>query len=58
MKVFLRKALRRAKRVSGATLFEYALLIGIVAISCVVVLRGIGSRPPAMLQPVNDALAQ
>jgi len=43
---------------SGATLFEYAVILFIVSIVAVLILQGIGGKTSNMLSPVNDGFEQ
>ncbi|HUJ08970.1 MAG TPA: hypothetical protein VL171_03015 [Verrucomicrobiae bacterium] len=54
----LTKLLRRVKTRSGATLFEYAVILFIVSIVAVLILQGIGRRTNNLLAPVNDGFQQ
>jgi Flp pilus assembly pilin Flp len=58
MKREIGKQRSKAKRTTGATLFECTLLLALVAVVCVGILTAIGNRPAPMMSPVNDALAQ
>ena len=57
MKRALTKWGQRWRRRSGQTLFEYTIILSAVAVICVLILRNIGSRPPEMMQPVEQELA-
>ena len=48
------KLMRRVRTRSGATLFEYAIVLFLVSIVAVLVLQGIGGKTNKMLAPVND----
>lgn len=58
MRVQFVKRVNGKKQTSGATVFECAILMALVAVVCIVVLSAIGSRPTPLMSPVNDALAQ
>jgi len=47
---------RKVRSSSGATLFEYTLVLALVAIVGVLVLRGIGDYPTKAITPVATAL--
>lgn len=52
------KLLRRIKRTAGATLFEYTIVISLVAVICVLLVRNIGAKTANYMEPVNTAIAQ
>jgi len=52
------KILRRVRTRSGATLFEYAVVLVLVSIAAVVILQGIGGKTNNMLAPVNNGFGQ
>jgi Flp pilus assembly pilin Flp len=45
--------LRRAKRSTGATLFEYCIIVALVSIAAVIMLSGIGGVTNNNLAPVQ-----
>ncbi len=47
---------RRLRQHAGQSLFEYAIILAVVALVVIVVLRSIGQYPPTAMSPVNDAL--
>jgi Flp pilus assembly pilin Flp len=54
----LMKFLRRVRTWSGATLFEYAIILFLVSIVAVLILGAIGGKTNNMLVPVNDGFSQ
>jgi Flp pilus assembly pilin Flp len=50
--------LRRVRIRSGATLFEYAIILFLVSIVAVLILQGIGGKTNNMLAPVNNGFEQ
>lgn len=58
MKLPLRKFIRRLKKVSGATLFEYTIVLSLVAVVCVLLVRTIGTKTTNSMEPVNTVLEQ
>jgi Flp pilus assembly pilin Flp len=52
------KFLRSVRTRSGATLFEYAIILFLVSIVAVLILQGIGGRTNNMLAPVNNGFEQ
>ena len=46
---------RKLRTRSGATLFEYALILFLVTIIAIVILQGIGSKTNNMVTTVNNA---
>jgi Flp pilus assembly pilin Flp len=52
------KLLRSVRTRSGATLFEYAVILFLVSIIAVLILQGIGGKTNKMLAPVNDGFEQ
>ncbi len=54
----LMKLLRSVRTRSGATLFEYAVILFLVSIIAVLILQGIGGKTNKMLAPVNDGFEQ
>ncbi len=52
----IKKRGRRLRWQAGQSLFEYAIILAVVALVVIIVLRGIGQYPPQAMTPVNDAL--
>jgi Flp pilus assembly pilin Flp len=55
MRKRIRKLLRKLKTRSGATVFEYALILFLVSIIAIIILQGIGGKTNNMVTSVNDA---
>ena len=51
----LQKMFRKVRTQSGATLFEYALILFLVSIVAIVILQGIGGKTNNMVTTVNNA---
>ena len=51
----LQRLFRKLRTRSGATLFEYALILFLVTIIAIVILQGIGSKTNNMVTTVNNA---
>ncbi len=58
MRFFGRKLIHRLKKVSGATLFEYTIVLSLVAVICVLLVRTIGAKTANSMDPVNTVLEQ
>ena len=56
MKKFFAKIMRRAKRQSGQSLVEYALILALISVVAILVLRGIGVAANNKLSDVNTNL--
>jgi Flp pilus assembly pilin Flp len=56
MKMCLQKCLRAARRNSGQSLVEYALILALVSIVAITVLKGIGKSVNTKLTNVNGNL--
>lgn len=56
MKKQMMKFLRRAKRQSGQSLVEYALILALISVVAILVLRGIGTAANNKLSDVNSNL--
>ena len=54
----LPRLLRRIKRNSGATLFEYTIIVSLVAVVCILLVRTIGAKTANSMEPVNNAIEQ
>jgi Flp pilus assembly pilin Flp len=48
---------RRLKARSGATLFEYALILFLVSIAAILILQGIGGSTNTMVSSINNGFA-
>lgn len=55
MRTRLQTMLRRLKTRSGATVFEYALILFLVSIVAIIILQGISVKTNNMVTSVNDA---
>ena len=51
-----KKMLRRIRSRSGQSVFEYAIILAVIAMVCVLILRGIGRTTSNSMTPVNTAL--
>jgi Flp pilus assembly pilin Flp len=51
----VQKLCRKLKTRSGATVFEYALILFLVSIIAIVILQGIGGKTNNMVTTVNNA---
>ena len=49
---------KRIARRSGQSVVEYAVILALIAMLCVVLLRGIGLTTANSMNPVNDALSE
>jgi len=54
----LAKLSRRMRVRSGQSLLEYAVILALIAMICVVVLRGVGLTTANSMEPANAALAE
>ena len=52
----MKRWLRKCRSRSGQSLFEYAIILSLIAIVCVVILRSIGTTTSNSMEPVNAAL--
>lgn len=50
------KRLRRARAQAGQSLVEYALILSLISVVCILVLRGIGQSANNKLQQINANL--
>lgn len=50
------RAIRRIRSQAGQSLFEYAIILALIAIVCVLLLRSIGQTTANSMEPVNAAL--
>jgi Flp pilus assembly pilin Flp len=51
----LQRLCRKLRTKSGATVFEYALILFLVSIIAIVILQGIGGKTNNMVTTVNNA---
>ena len=51
----LQRLFRKLRTRSGATVFEYALILFLVSIIAIVILQGIGGKTNNMVTTVNNA---
>ena len=56
MTKYFQKLLRRAKKQSGQSLVEYALILALIAVVAIIVLQNIGTRVNTKLDSVNRNL--
>jgi Flp pilus assembly pilin Flp len=54
----MKRGWRQLGKRSGQSLVEYAIILALIAMVCVVLLRGIGSTTNNSMVPVNDGLTQ
>ena len=52
----MKKVWRKLVKPSGQSLVEYAIILALIAMVCVVLLRGIGTTTSNSMEPVNNAL--
>jgi Flp pilus assembly pilin Flp len=52
--MILRTLVRRFRARSGATLFEYALILFLVSIAAILILQGIGGSTNNMVSSINS----
>ena len=55
MRSRIQRVCRKLKPRSGATLFEYALILFLVSIIAILILQGIGGKTNNMVATVNNA---
>jgi len=52
----LKRRMRRARRQGGATIVEYALLVGLLSVAAITVIVAVGNQVDGLFQEVQEAI--